>query len=458
MAGILAGMSHADNEDNFAHPADEREASSAAFGLGYPGPTEAAEPFIPVEGYGTRPVHRPGPVVPATTIEFPDAEIEENHPAMGHDSKFRDEIAAARRIVVKIGSSSLTDDDGRVDPRRIDIIADALEARMARGTDVVVVSSGAVACGMGPLQLNQKPTDLATKQAAASVGQVLLAQEWARSFARYGRTIGQVLLTASDAGVRDRARNAQRTIDRLRQLKAVPIVNENDTVATSNMRFGDNDRLAAVVSHLVFADALFLLSDVDGLFDRNPAEPGAQFVPEVKSGKDLRGVVAGDGGRLGTGGMAAKVSAARLASRAGVPVLLTAMDNIGAALNDAKVGTCFWPQEDRLSAWKFWVLYAAESHGRLHLDAGAVRAISDSRNSLLPVGITRVEGDFSQGQVVDIVGDDGQLVGRGEVSYDSTMLDGMIGKSTRELPDIAQRPVVHADYLSTYSNRAQLPR
>lgn len=458
MAGILAGMSHADNEDNFAHPADEREASSAAFGLGYPGPTEAAEPFIPVEGYGTRPVHRPGPVVPATTIEFPDAEIEENHPAMGHDSKFRDEIAAARRIVVKIGSSSLTDDDGRVDPRRIDIIADALEARMARGTDVVVVSSGAVACGMGPLQLNQKPTDLATKQAAASVGQVLLAQEWARSFARYGRTIGQVLLTASDAGVRDRARNAQRTIDRLRQLKAVPIVNENDTVATSNMRFGDNDRLAAVVSHLVFADALFLLSDVDGLFDRNPAEPGAQFVPEVKSGKDLRGVAAGDGGRLGTGGMAAKVSAARLASRAGVPVLLTAMDNIGAALNDAKVGTCFWPQEDRLSAWKFWVLYAAESHGRLHLDAGAVRAISDSRNSLLPVGITRVEGDFSQGQVVDIVGDDGQLVGRGEVSYDSTMLDGMIGKSTRELPDIAQRPVVHADYLSTYSNRAQLPR
>ena len=458
MAGILAGMSHADNEDNFAHPADEREASSAAFGLGYPGPTEAAEPFIPVEGYGTRPVHRPGPVVPATTIEFPDAEIEENHPAMGHDSKFRDEIASARRIVVKIGSSSLTDDDGRVDPRRIDIIADALEARMARGTDVVVVSSGAVACGMGPLQLNQKPTDLATKQAAASVGQVLLAQEWARSFARYGRTIGQVLLTASDAGVRDRARNAQRTIDRLRQLKAVPIVNENDTVATSNMRFGDNDRLAAVVSHLVFADALFLLSDVDGLFDRNPAEPGAQFVPEVKSGKDLRGVAAGDGGRLGTGGMAAKVSAARLASRAGVPVLLTAMDNIGAALNDAKVGTCFWPQEDRLSAWKFWVLYAAESHGRLHLDAGAVRAISDSRNSLLPVGITRVEGDFSQGQVVDIVGDDGQLVGRGEVSYDSTMLDGMIGKSTRELPDIAQRPVVHADYLSTYSNRAQLPR
>lgn len=451
-------MSTADNEENFAQPNEGPGASSAASGFVYSGPSEIAEPFQPVAGYGTRPVHRPGPVVPATTIEFPDPDIDEDHPAFGHASRYREDIASARRIVVKIGSSSLTDDDGRVDPDRIDTIADALEARMARGTDVIVVSSGAVACGMGPLELSQKPTDLATKQAAASVGQVLLAQEWARSFARYGRTIGQVLLTASDAGVRDRARNAQRTVDRLRQLKAVPIVNENDTVATSDMRFGDNDRLAALVSHLAFADALFLLSDVDGLFDRNPAEPGAQFVPEVKSGKDLRGVVAGDGGRLGTGGMAAKVSAARLASRAGVPVLLTSMDNIGAALNEAQVGTCFWPREDRLSAWKFWVLYAAESHGRLHLDKGAVDAVIEGRKSLLSVGITRVEGDFSQGDVVDIVSDEGRLVGRGEVSYDSTMLDGIIGKSTNDLPDIAQRPVVHADYLSTYSNRAELPR
>ena len=131
------------------------------------------------------------------------------------------------------------------------------------------------------------------------------------------------------------------------------------------MRFGDNDRLAALVSHLAFADALVLLSDVDGLYDRNPAEPDANFIPEVRSGKDLRGVIAGDG-RLGTGGMAAKVSAARLASRAGVPVLLTSTENIGAALDDAQVGTCFWPDEDRLSAWKFWVLYAADSRGRLH--------------------------------------------------------------------------------------------
>lgn len=451
-------MSTANNDEDFAQTQDENFAASAASGLVYSGPSEVTEAAKPVPSYGTRPVHQPGPVVPATTIEFPEPEIDDDHPAMGHNSRFREDIARARRVVVKIGSSSLTDDNGQVDPERIDTIADALEARMARGSDIIVVSSGAVACGMAPLELSQRPTDLATKQAAASVGQVLLAQEWARSFARYGRTIGQVLLTASDAGVRDRARNAQRTIDRLRQLKAVPIVNENDTVATSDMRFGDNDRLAAMVSHLAFADALFLLSDVDGLFDRNPAEPGAQFVPEVKSGKDLRGVVAGDGGALGTGGMAAKVSAARLAARAGVPVLLTSMDNIGAALDDAQVGTCFWPQEDRLSAWKFWVLYAADASGRLHLDEGAVEAVCENHKSLLAVGITHIEGEFSQGDIVDIVSHEGELMARGEVNYDSRMLEGMVGQPTSALPDIARRPVVHADYLSTYSNRAQLPR
>lgn len=406
---------------------------------------------VPLE-FGSDAVHQPGPIVPATTIEFPEPEASEADPAMGHDSEIRAKIRAAKRVVVKIGSSSLTDDDGRVSPGQIDMIADALEARMDRGTDLIVVSSGAVACGMGPLELQQRPTDLATKQAAAAVGQVLLAQEWARSFACYGRTIGQVLLTASDAGRRDRARNAQRTIDRLRQLRAVPIVNENDTVATSEMRFGDNDRLAALVSHLAFADACILLSDVDGLYDRNPAEPGAAFIPEVRTSKDLRGVVAGDGGRLGTGGMAAKVSAARLASRAGIPVLLTSTENIGAALDDARIGTTFWPREDRLSAWKFWVLYAAEAMGTLHLDAGAVKAVEDHK-SLLAVGLTQMDGKFTSGEVVDLVGPDGRVIGRGEVNYDSATLEGMIGKPTSELPEFAQRPVIHADYLSTYSNR-----
>ena len=271
----------------------------------------------------------------------------------------REQIAGAKRIVVKLGTSSLVDESSAVSQDKIDRIVDALEARMGRGSDVIVVSSGAIAAGMAPLGLKARPKDLATKQAAAAVGQIHLAQSWGQSFARYERAIGQVLLTQSDAGVRERARNAQRTIDRLRQMGSVPIVNENDTVATTEMRFGDNDRLSAIVATLISADALILLSDVDGLYDRNPADPGARFVDEVRSGKDLEGVVAGDGGRFGTGGMASKVSAARLATRGGVPVLLTSAEKIEDALGDAQVGTVFHTRpESKLSAWKFWALYA----------------------------------------------------------------------------------------------------
>lgn len=366
----------------------------------------------------------------------------------------REQIAGAKKIVVKLGTSSLVDSNSAVSQEKIDRIVDAIEARTDRGGDVIVVSSGAVAAGMTPLGLPTRPKDLALKQAAASVGQIHLAQTWGRSFQRYNRTIGQVLLTQSDAGVRERARNAQRTIDKLRQLGAVPIVNENDTVATSEMRFGDNDRLSAIVATLTAADALILLSDVDGLYDRNPKDPGATFVPEVRSGKDLEGIVAGDGGVFGTGGMASKVSAARLATRGGVPVLLTSAQNIEDALGDASVGTVFHTRpESQLSAWKFWVLYAADAEGVLRLDAGAVEAVTRGGTSLLAVGITGVDGDFHAGDIVEILGPDGQAIGRGVVGYDAAELTGMLGKHTDELPEHQRRSVVHADYLSNYASR-----
>ncbi|HZK31602.1 MAG TPA: glutamate 5-kinase, partial [Corynebacterium sp.] len=301
---------------------------------------------------------------PQLEAEFPEPLAAVDGPAFGHSSPLRNQIAGAKLIVIKFGSSSVTDPEKGVDSEKIDAFVDALQARMAAGSDIIVVSSGAVAAGMAPIGLKVRPTDLAIKQAAATVGQVHLASEWGRSFARYHRTIGQVLLTASDAGRRDRTRNAQRTLEKLIQLRIIPIVNENDTVATSEMRFGDNDRLAAIVAALTGADALYLLSDVDGLYDRNPAEPGARFVDEVRTGHDLAGVAAGDGGKLGTGGMATKVSAARLATRSGVPVLLTSSANIGPALDDASVGTIFHPRpERRLNAWKFWALYAADAEG-----------------------------------------------------------------------------------------------
>lgn len=366
----------------------------------------------------------------------------------------REQIAGAKKIVVKLGTSSLVDSNSVVSQEKIDRIVDAIEARTDRGGDVIVVSSGAVAAGMPPLGLSTRPKDLALKQAAASVGQIHLAQTWGRSFERYNRTIGQVLLTQSDAGVRERARNAQRTIDKLRQLGAVPIVNENDTVATSEMRFGDNDRLSAIVATITAADALILLSDVDGLYDRNPKEPGATFVPEVRSGKDLEGIVAGDGGVFGTGGMASKVSAARLATRGGVPVLLTSAENIEDALGDASVGTVFHTRpESQLSAWKFWVLYAADAEGVLRLDAGAVEAVTRGGTSLLAVGITGVDGDFHSGDIVEILGPNGQTIGRGVVGYDATELTGMLGKHTDELPPHQRRSVIHADYLSNYASR-----
>ncbi|MGP5496925.1 glutamate 5-kinase [Corynebacterium flavescens] len=389
---------------------------------------------------------------PTLDTPFPDP-LADNPTAAGYSSQLRDQITNAKRVVVKIGSSSLTDQDFLVSQERIDHIVDAVHARMGV-SDVIIVSSGAVAAGMGPLGLNRRPTDLATKQAAASVGQVHLAYEWGRSFARYERTIGQVLLTASDIGHRDRARNAQRTIDRLRQLRTIPIVNENDTVATSEMHFGDNDRLSALVANLIGADALFLFSDVDGLYDKNPAEPGAHFIDEVRTGKDLKGVDAGEGGNVGTGGMATKVSAARLAARGGIPVLLTSTDNIGPALAEASVGTVFHTRMERkLSAWKFWALYCADVGGAVRLDQGAVDAVTKGGTSLLAVGITEVIGEFSKGEIIDIIGPEGEVIGRGEVRFDSQELSQIIGKHTEDLPEIQRRSVVHADYLSNYASR-----
>ncbi|MBV8789460.1 MAG: glutamate 5-kinase, partial [Mycobacterium sp.] len=316
--------------------------------------------------------------------------------------------------------------------------------------DVVIVSSGAIAAGIEPLGLSRRPRDLATKQAAASVGQVALVNSWSAAFARYGRTVGQVLLTAQDISMRAQHTNAQRTLDRLRALHAVAIVNENDTVATNEIRFGDNDRLSALVAHLVGAEALVLLSDIDGLYDSDPRKAkGARFIPEVSGVADLDGVIAGPGSDLGTGGMASKMSSALLAADAGVPVLLAAATDAATALTDASVGTVFAARPDRMSARRFWVRYAADASGALMLDEGAVRAVVRDRRSLLPAGITAVSGRFYAGDVVELRGPETTMVARGVVSYDAAELSTMMGRSTSELPGELRRPVVHADDLVT---------
>lgn len=362
-------------------------------------------------------------------------------------STAREAIRTARSVVVKIGTTALTTENGMFDAARLAGLAEAIEARMKAGSDVVIVSSGAIAAGLEPLGLTKRPTDLATKQAAASVGQVALVNAWSAAFGRFGRTVGQVLLTAHDVSMRVSHTNAARTLDRLRALHAVGIVNENDTVATNEIRFGDNDRLSALVAYLVGADALLLLSDIDGLYDADPRKGPARLIPEVTGPDDLAGVVAGESSHLGTGGMVSKLSSALLAADAGVPVLLAAAAQAATALADASVGTVFAPRPQRLSARKFWVRHAADAAGTLTLDAGAVEAVLSRRRSLLAAGITAVSGRFHGGDVVELCAPDGAVVARGVVGYDAAELGAMIGHSTAELAPDARRPVVHADDL-----------
>ncbi|MDQ1724782.1 MAG: glutamate 5-kinase [Frankiaceae bacterium] len=357
------------------------------------------------------------------------------------------------RIVVKVGSSSLTSAAVGLDSVRLGALVDALAARVTAGDEVVLVSSGAIAAGLSPLGLTKRPRDLATLQAAASVGQGLLIDSYASAFGRAGLTVGQILLTADDIGRRAHYRNAHRTIERLLELRVVPIVNENDTVATEEIRFGDNDRIAALIAHLADADTLLLLSDVDGLYDGDPRRGGATLIHDVYGESELADVGLGGAGSsgVGSGGMATKVEAARIATAAGITVLLTSAANAAAALAGEKVGTRFHPTGERSSQRLLWLAHGSVPRGRLVLDPGAVAAVAERRLSLLPAGITSVAGDFVAGDPVDLCDEKGHIVARGLVNYDSRELPALLGRSTRELSATLgpayEREVVHRDDL-----------
>ena len=366
----------------------------------------------------------------------------------------RTAVAKARRIVVKVGSSSLTTPDGRIDDGRIRDLVEVLAARRVAGQEVILVSSGAVAAGMTPLGMRRRPHDLASQQAAASVGQGLLLASYTAELAGYGLNAAQVLLTVEDMMRRVQHRNAQRTLHRLLDIGALPIVNENDTVATHEIRFGDNDRLAALVAHLMRADALVLLSDVDALYDGNPASPGTSVVHLVRDPSDLTGIDIGGAGKrgVGTGGMVTKVDSARIATEAGVHTVLTSAANARAALTGERVGTFFAPAKGRRpSARQLWLAHATAGRGSLVLDPGAVRAVVEAKASLLPAGVIKVKGDFSAGDPVDLRDEDGTVIARGLVNYDATEVPGLLGRSTRwlarEMGPSYERELVHRDDL-----------
>ncbi|MGI4896817.1 MAG: glutamate 5-kinase [Janthinobacterium lividum] len=367
----------------------------------------------------------------------------------------REDLGRARRVVVKVGSSSLTTAAGGLDATRLEALVDVLAQRRVDGGDVVLVSSGAIAAGLAPLGLGKRPRDLASQQAAASVGQGLLLAEYTRAFGRAGLKVGQVLLTAEDVVRRTHYGNAQRTLERLLSLGVVPVVNENDTVATHEIRFGDNDRLAALVAHLVRADALVLLSDVDALYDAPPSQPGAARIRLVRGPGDLAEVSVGAAGAagVGTGGMATKVEAAAIAVAAGVPTLVTSAAKAREALAGEEVGTWFAvaPTRRPRSTRQLWLAHAASPTGRLVLDDGAVRAVRDKRSSLLPAGVVGVTGRFQAGDPVDLVDGFDHAFARGLVNYSSQEMPGLLGRSTRELArqwgPAYEREVVHRDHL-----------
>ncbi|WKX74209.1 glutamate 5-kinase [Streptomyces sp. XD-27] len=356
--------------------------------------------------------------------------------------------------MVKVGSSSLTTAAGGLDADRVDALVDVL-AKVLDGGDkeIVLVSSGAIAAGLAPLGLERRPRDLARQQAAASVGQGLLVARYTASFARYGRRVGQVLLTTDDTSRRAHYRNAYRTLDQLLAMGAVPVVNENDTVATDEIRFGDNDRLAALVAHLVRADLLVLLSDVDGLYDGDPSTPGTSRITAVRGPADLDGVSIGSVGRagVGTGGMVTKVEAARIAAAAGIPVVLTAARHAADALQGRDTGTYFHRTGRRSRDRLLWLAHASAPQGALVLDDGAVHAVVERRSSLLPAGIAAVEGDFTAGDPVELRDTAGRAVARGLVNFDAKEIPRLLGRSTRdlarELGSAYEREIVHRDDL-----------
>jgi glutamate 5-kinase len=366
----------------------------------------------------------------------------------------REQVVKAKRIVVKVGSSSLTGSAGSaLDSAAIDGLVDALASARRSEHEVLLVSSGAIATGLAPLGLKTRPKDLATQQAAASVGQGLLMHRYTESFARYQITAGQILLTAEDVVRRSHYQNAQRTLTRLLALGVVPIINENDTVATHEIRLGDNDRLAALVAHLAHADLLVLLSDVDALYTGDPRKVGVLPIREVHSIDELNDIEIGKIGSagVGTGGMATKIEAARIAMTAGIPVVLTSTSNATAALAGEEIGTLFHGTDERRSSRLLWLAHASSPRGRLVLDNGAVAAVVERRLSLLPAGVTAVSGDFAAGEPVDLVDEYGVVVARGLIAFDSTEIPQLLGRSTKELGATLgaeyERELVHRDDL-----------
>lgn len=362
-----------------------------------------------------------------------------------------------KRLVLKIGSSGLNHPQGGLNDAALVEIVELIVEFNKRGVECVLVSSGAVAAGMGQLGLTSRPRDVAGKQAAAAVGQGVLIEKYAQHFEKHGLVCAQVLLTRTDLSDASRYRNAQNTLERLLRFHVVPIINENDTVAVEELCFGDNDRLSALVAGLVHADLLVILTDVDGLYTANPKkDASARLVEEVEDVSEVMGMAGGVGSQLGSGGMITKIKAAEIATRFGIGLLLLNSERIpeltGLLQGQQPVGTYFVPSKHRLIGRKRWIAYGGLSEGSIIIDDGAVRALAEEGKSLLAKGITGVEGNWDRKELVRIINKEGQEIARGLSELSSAEVEQVKGLHSEQMlnliSDLEGEEVVHRDNMT----------
>ena len=372
------------------------------------------------------------------------------------DIRRRDTILRTQTVVVKVGTNVLSTDDDQLDADRIGSLAKQMHSICASGRKLVLVSSGAIGAGMGLLGLKQRPKDLPHLQAAAAVGQAHLIHIYDKALRPYGHHAAQILLTANDFKNRSRYLNVRNTLRTLAEYGAIPIVNENDTVSTEEIKLGDNDRLAAMVAGLIQADLLVILSVVDGLLTADPTDPSSRRLPLVERfDEELLNLVGVSKSSRGTGGMKTKLEAVRTATAVGVNAIIAngkRPDVLNEIMNGDDIGTLFLGEGDGLSAWKRWIGYTMPPKGRFVLDHGARRAVEQQGKSLLAAGIARVEGEFSKGEVVSLVDlQSGEEFARGLSNYDSVAARTIAGQRkdeiARTLGSIPYDEVIHRDNL-----------
>ncbi|MDS1029419.1 glutamate 5-kinase [Bacillota bacterium LX-D] len=361
------------------------------------------------------------------------------------------------RIVVKVGTSSLTHRTGKLNLFRLEKLIRQLADLANQGKQVILVSSGAVGAGIGKIGLKSRPKTIPEKQAAAAVGQGVLMHMYEKIFAEYGQIVGQVLLTREDLADRKRYLNARHTLFSLLQYGVIPIVNENDTVAVEEIRLGDNDTLSALVACLVDADLLVLLSDIEGLYDGNPQkDANAHLLPFVQEiNAEIEALAGGAGSEFGTGGMNTKIQAAKMAMNSGIPMVIADSkreDVLRQIVMGNCPGTLFAPKDTPLHTKKRWIAYGSSIQGKITVDAGAQDVLMNDGKSLLPIGITKIEGNFEAGNVVSILDLAGHEFARGIVNYGSEEIEKIKGKNTTEIHKILgykdYDEVIHRDNLA----------